>query len=381
MPSAIFVTTVSITLEAFLLPFADHFRDAGWRIDALANGASANARLEGHFDEVHDIGWTRNPLSLAGIRSGGRVRSLIEQVAYDVVHVHTPVAAYMTRGALRRLPSPVRPAVVYTAHGFHFFRGQAAIPHAVFRGLERRAAPWTDRIVTVNQEDYEAAQAFPGIPADHVRLIPGIGVDTDLYSPDAVTPGAATRVRAELGVPEAAFMIAMIAEFSPVKRHTLAIEAMSRIPDLNVVLVLAGDGGLEPTIRRKVAERGLEGRVVFAGYRRDIPELLAAADAAMLVSAREGLNRAVLEAMSCARPVFGTAVRGILDAVGDEAGWLVERDGAAGLAAAIRAAVADPGQVAARGKAARLRAQEHFSLDRVLHAYEGLYGEVIASRV
>jgi hypothetical protein len=63
MPSALFVTTVPVTLEAFLLPFADHFRARGWRVDALANGATSAFHLDGRFDQRFDIAWSRNPLA------------------------------------------------------------------------------------------------------------------------------------------------------------------------------------------------------------------------------------------------------------------------------------------------------------------------------
>ena len=107
MPSALFVTTVPITLEAFLLPFADHFRAQGWRVDALANGAASDPRLAGRFDERFDVAWSRDPLSPSNfLGAAGTVRGIVEAGGYDIVHVHTPVAAFVTRYALRRAARP-----------------------------------------------------------------------------------------------------------------------------------------------------------------------------------------------------------------------------------------------------------------------------------
>jgi len=386
MPSALFVTTVPITLEAFLLPFADHFRALGWRVDALANGAASDPRLAGRFDERFDVAWSRDPLSPSNFLGAARtVRRIVEAGAYDVVHVHTPVAALVTRYALRGLRGRAgAPVVIYTAHGFHFYAGQRALPHAAFRTVERVAARWTDYLVTVNREDFDAARSLGGIAPDRVRLIPGIGVDVDRFTPGLVRADETARVRAELGGgagPEERFLITMLAEFGAVKRHALAVDAFAQVRDVRAHLALVGDGPLQPEVRAQVERLGLSERVTFAGYRRDIPAVLAASDALLLTSEREGLNRSVLEAMASGRPVIGTDTRGIEDAVGAEAGWIVADGDVHALAEAIDAAAADPGEVAHRGTAARERAHAEYELDTILTAYDGLYREALASHV
>lgn len=384
MPSALFVTTVPVTLEAFLVPFADHFRAQGWHVDAAARAASSERALDGHFDRVFDVPWSRDPLDPSNLLTAAtRIREIVREGGYDIVHVHTPVAAFVTRFALRSLrrgPGP-RPAVIYTAHGFHFFAGQPPLPHAVYRTVERIAAPWTDRLVVVNDEDLAAARLFTGLRPDQVRLIRGIGVDTERFSPAAVPASEAEQVRREIDVRAGAFLLTMVAELAPVKRHALALEALARVADPSVVLALVGDGPLESDLRALVAAKGLDDRVRFAGYRRDVPAVLAASDALLLVSEREGLNRSALEAMASGVPVIGTDTRGIADAIGDGAGWIVPKDDAAGLAAVIEEAASHPGEVALRGRAARKRALSEFSLDRVIDAYDGLYHETLASHL
>lgn len=380
MPSALFVTTVPITLEAFLLPFAAHFRAQGWRIDALANGAASDPQLERHFDRRLDVAWSRSPFALSNLLGAARrVRDVVEAGSYDIVHVHTPIASFVARYALRSLRRRTgAPVVIYTCHGFHFYRGQPAVPHAVLRTMERAAAPWTDYLVTVNREDFEAAGALGGIAADRVRWIPGIGVDIERYSPGAVDTATAARVRAELGASPGQFLLAMVAEFGAVKRHALALKALAQVKDGNVVLALVGDGPLEAETRRLAAHHGLSDRVTLAGYRRDIPAVLAASDAMLLTSEREGLNRSVLEGMASGLPVIGTDTRGIADAVGDGAGWIVGHSDVAALAAAIDAAASDPAEVARRGAAARERAVSRFALPIIIDAYDRLYREALS---
>ena len=386
MPSALFVTTVPITLEAFLLPFADHFRARGWRVDALANGATSNPHLDGHFDKRFDVAWSRDPHSPANLLgTSRRIRDIVAAGGYDVVHVHTPVAAFVTRFALRGLHRySGGPAVIYTAHGFHFYVGQAAVRHAFFRTMERIAAPWTDYLVTINREDLDAADALGGIAPDRVRYIPGVGVDCARFAPGTVSSEQVARVRDELegdSTPAQGFLMTMVAEFGAVKRHALALEAFTRVRDPRPHLAFVGDGPLEAEVRAQVARLGLADRVTFAGYRRDIPAVMAASDALLLTSEREGLNRSVLEAMASGKPVIGTDTRGIRDAVGPDAGWVVGHSDATALAAAIEAAAADPAQLARRGASARKRACAEFALDRIVASYEELYGEALASRV
>lgn len=381
-PSALFVTTIPITLEVFLAPFAAHFRKQGWRVDALANGATTAAALEGVFDNRYDAAWTRNPFGPSNlIGTAGRVRELVRSNGYDIVHVHTPIAAFVTRFALRTLPPETRPVVIYTAHGFHFHPDQDPMLAAIYRAIERTAARWTDFLVTINEADFDEARRFKTIDPGRVRHIPGIGVDIDRYSPRAAGDVKAKAMRRELDVPESAFMILMIAEFGYVKRHLHLLNALEKVTNRDVVVVFVGEGPLQERIRRAATARRIDDRVCFAGYRRDIPELLAASDALILVSEREGLPRSVLEAMASGTPVIGTATRGITDAVGEDAGWIAPKYDGMALARLIDRVADDPEDVRVKGLAARDRAVSRFALPSIIAAYEELYREALASRV
>lgn len=382
MTAALFATTVDITLEAFLLPFADHLRARGWRVDALSRGATENDCIAEHFNERFDVPWSRNALAPSNLTTArARVRKIVEAGQYDLVHVHTPVASFATRLAVRGIPEERRPKVIYTAHGFHFYEGQSALPHALFRTMERMAAPWTDYLVTINEQDFEAARKFGSIPAERVRLIPGIGVDTEHYRPDAVSPARIETLRAELGIAPDAFVVAMVAEMAPVKRHEHALaawEAAHSARESGAVLVLVGDGPLRAELERSVDARALSESVRFAGYRRDVPAVLAASDALLLCSEREGLNRSVLEAMASGKPVIGTDTRGIGDAIGSpECGWIAPKSDAAALARALDEAASDRDDTSRRGRAARMRAVSRFGIDRILAEYDALYEEAL----
>ncbi|MDR3355020.1 MAG: glycosyltransferase, partial [Synergistaceae bacterium] len=166
-PSLLIATTVPDTIKAFLLPYADHFRSSGWRVEAMSSAISAREDLAAHFDAVHDVDWSRNPLSAGNlIRTPEKIRETVKAGEYDIIHVHTPVASFVTRYAMRKVEASARPKMVYTAHGFHFFKGGPRYRNAIFRKLEKLAGRWTDRLIVINQEDFCAATKYRITPKE-----------------------------------------------------------------------------------------------------------------------------------------------------------------------------------------------------------------------
>lgn len=380
-PSVLIVTTVPITLEAFLLPIADHLRDNGWRVDAVSRQLSERAVITKHFDASFDMNWSRRPFSPRNLFGAtGRIRRLVQDGQYDIVHIHTPVAAWITRFALRNLRGDGGPKIVYTAHGFHFHSHGNPVANLVYRTMERLAARWTDLLITINDEDFAAATSFGTIDPSRVRLIHGIGVDTEHFIPDQPSDARRRKIRSELGVSEETVLVTMVAEMAPVKRHHMAIEAIRRTSDDRILLLLVGEGPLAPKLRALVNRHDLTDRIRFAGYRQDIDQILVGSDALLLCSEREGFARCVLEAMSCGIPIVGTDTRGISDAVGAESGWITGHDDIDGLAHALDMMAANPEERKARGAAGRARAESEFSLSRVIAAYDRSYAEVLSFR-
>jgi hypothetical protein len=182
MPKALFVTTVSGTLRAFLLPFAEHFRSQGWIVDGMAQGIADCSTCTNSFDRVWEVNWSRNPLDFNNfIKTPRRVQEVVLEEQYDIVHVHTPVAAFITRLALKGARKKGRLKIVYTAHGFRFYKGAPAYKNAIFISLEKIAGRWTDYQVVINKEDEAAAVKHKIVSPEHLVYMPGIGVDTSFY--------------------------------------------------------------------------------------------------------------------------------------------------------------------------------------------------------
>jgi len=373
-PSILMVTTVDVTLSAFLAPLAESLRASGWRVDALARSATTSPSVAEAFDGTIDMPWRRSAVSLLALAAlARRVRAVVRAGDYDIVHVHTPVAGFATRFALRR---SLRPVVVYTAHGFHFHRYGRQVANTLYLAAERLAGPWTDFLVVINHEDQDAARRYRIVPAGRIRFMPGIGVDTARYNPESVSENRVAKFRAELGLASDEKLVLMVAEFNAGKRHRDVLEAFALIERRQIHLAFAGSGPRMEAERRRAAGLGVAARVHFLGQRDDVPTLMRAASLVVLPSEREGLSRSVMEAMALGVPVVGSDARGIRDLLEGGCGLVVPVGDTAALAKAIEWVLEHPHESAELSRRARQRVEE-FSLERVVRLHHELYAEAL----
>lgn len=376
MPRLLIVSTVPATLRAFLLPFARHYRALGWQVDAAARDIDSLPELKQEFDACHALPLSRNPRDIGTLlRAPAAIRELVEKGRYDIVHVHTPVAAFLVRFALRTLQP--RPRVVYTAHGFHFHRNGRPLPNAVFRLAERLAAPWCDALVTINREDFDAARSN-GFET-RVEYMPGIGVDTKRWAPSAVDAEAVAAVRRELGLAAHDVLFLMVAEFNPGKRHRDVLGAMQLLGESHIHVAFAGDGPLRAPLQEQAAGLGLATQLHFLGFRRDIPVLARASRAVLLPSEREGLPRSLLEALSLGVPIIGADTRGISELT-EGCGLKHGVGDAEGLAAAMRRLARDEGEAAAMGARGRARMVADYDEQVVIGLHDKLYTDLLGKQ-
>jgi glycosyltransferase involved in cell wall biosynthesis len=376
MNKLLIVTTVPDTLCGFLLPFAHRFRALGWRVDAMAEAVSNCKQSLTAFDRVWDVQWSRQPLDLRNLLVAPQtIREVIVQQEYDIVHVHTPIAAFVTRYAVRDLIKKGKIKLIYTAHGFHFHAGGNRWKNALFLLLEKIAGRWTDYIVAINREDEEAAKHYRLLPPERVRYMPGIGVNLENYRPDLVPESKVMEVRKQLGLGSKTPLFLAIAEFIPRKRHQDILKAFARLTHPTACLALAGDGPLIEQMQKLALELGVQNRVHFLGCREDIPTLLSASIATVLVSEREGLPRSIMESLCLEIPVIGTDIRGIRDLLEKGCGLLVEVGDTQAICQAMEWILTHPEDAKSMGKRGREQ-MAAYDLQYILHLHESLYAEV-----
>ena len=371
-PKLLIAASVPLHLYTFWVPYARHFHAQGWQVDGMAAGIGQFHQLAGEFDNIHDVQFVRNPFKNPGafitnLRATQRqIIDIFQANEYNIVHISTPTAGFLLRYTLRnKFPNLHK---IYTAHGFHFFKGNAPLKNLVFHTLEAYVAKWTDTLITINQEDYEAARAFSRLDPRNVQLFPGIGVDLVKYSQGS------TNLREELQLSATTPILLMIGEMNKGKRHRDLIQALKFLPNCHVVL--AGSGKLQDQLKASVQRNNLQDRVHFLGFRNDIPALINAADILVLPSEREGLPRCIMEAMSIGTPVVACSIRGCKDLLQNQRGLLYPVGNIPELVKAIQTILTQPDISQQLVQNAKVHIPK-YALDLLLQQHSHLYKNIL----
>ena len=298
------------------------------------------------------------------VRNALRLRELIRAWRPDVLH------AYMTEtsavAAAARWPHR-RPFFIFSKRSLVQWIARDRIYFPLVRWTNARC----DLILANSNAVRDEAIAKEGVSAERIRVVYN-GVDTDVYAPGP-RPDALAR---ELGIPAGATVVGMVANLHLYKGHVEVLEALARIgaDEAMRILFVGREGNASESVREAVARLGLADRVVFAGPRSDVPEILRLIDVFVSASHEEGLSNSILEAMAAARPIVATAVGGSAEQiVPEESGLLIPPRDAAAMEKALWRMLADPGIRGRFGAAARRRVLEVFSLDRLKRAMSEIY--------
>ena len=372
------VTTIPETMEAFLTPFTRYFRHLGWQVDGMASNITHNSVCVAEFDCVWDVQWSRNPLDPRHlIVAVSRIKEIITQGNYDLVHVHTPIAAFVTRYAISQLKIKQKPQVIYTAHGFHFHQLGNPITNFIFLNLEKLAGSWTDYLITINREDEAAAKKHRLLPAARIFYTPGIGLDPHKYALNQVSESQINAIHQELGLTSEDTLLLCVAEFTPRKRHRDQLIALKKLNRPKVHLAFAGDGKIRQELEQLTQKLGLQSQVHFLGFRQDIPVLIRSSIATLLTSQQEGLPRSIMEAFCLATPVIGTKIRGIQDLLADNCGLLVEVGDTDALAIAIAQMIDNPEKAFQMGQNGRQKIASYDVKD-IIKQYADIYNQALS---
>lgn len=376
---------VDFTLARFLTPLCFHLMDQGFDVTAACTETHflEPLRLRGLRCVDFPIQRSMNPL--AHLREFVRLSRWLKRERFDIVHVHTPIASLVGRFAASRRRVPI---TLYTAHGFYFHAGMASWKLALHIMLERVGALCHDYLFTQSEEDRLTAIRLGIGRPDRVRTI-GNGVDLARFEPARFSPGDRARVLAELGVPPESRVLGIIGRLVREKGYFELFEATAdlarRFPDLRVLVI----GDALPSdhddstreLHARAKELGITDRLVLAGQRDDVPDLLAACDVFTLPSYREGMPRSIIEAMAMGLPVVATNIRGCREEVVEgETGFLVPPRDAAALADRCARLLADPALAKRLGEAGRLRAHQLFSEKSVLDRQMQIYRQLIREK-
>ena len=267
------------------------------------------------------------------------LKEIIDTGKYDIIHCHTPVGAMLARLAARDARKKGT-KVIYTAHGFHFFKGAPKINWLAFYPAEWMLAPLTDVLITINKEDH--AFALRKLKAKRIEYVPGVGIKTEKFR----APLDIAEKRRCLGFGEQDFLILTVAEMTPNKNHITVLRALESMKDReefkHIHYLVCGRGEMWHSLERSAREMGIADHIHFLGYRTDAPELYRCCDMFAFVSFREGLSVAMMEAMSSGMSIVCTRIRGNVDLIEDGVSGLFTENNPEALAEQIRKLYADP---------------------------------------
>ena len=343
MKKVLFTATVVKThIMEFHLPYLKMFQEMGWQTAVAARNDYENpddCRIP-FCDAYYDIPFERLPWKKNNFRAYRELKAIIDRERFDIIHCHTPVGAMITRLAARDARKRGT-KVIYTAHGFHFYKGAPLANWLLFYPAEWLLAPLTDVLVTINREDYGFAKKR--IRAKRIEYVPGVGVDTKKFHVGGTDRGEKRR---ELGLTEEDFLILTVAEMTKNKNHSTVLKALALLRDTpdfeKMYYLICGRGEQQDALEAEAEELGIREHVMFLGYRQDVPELCRCSDIFAFMSFREGMPVALMEAMGCGLPAVCSKIRGNTDLIEDGVDGLFAENTPQGVAQAVVKLYRDP---------------------------------------
>lgn len=338
------VTTISGFLPQFEKNDVKILQEYGYEIHYASNFNNPiyycnQEQLREQGIVLHQIDIDKSPLSIVrNVKAFFSIRHIIKSEKINAVHCHNPVGGVV--GRLATVGLRKRPYVIYTAHGFHFYKGAPWKNWVLYYTAEKLMARFTDQIVTINKEDLELARKFKLRKNGKVDKICGVGVDNTRFVRNEAQNAL---IRGQLNIPIDAFHIVTAAELNDNKNQAVIIEAIAELGRSNVYYSICGSGPNEEVFKKLIKEKNLEKQVKLLGYRNDMPDILSAADCFAFPSKREGLGIAAVEALLCGVPVIGADNRGTREYLRDDSNGIVcKSNKKEGYVKAIRALMDNP---------------------------------------
>lgn len=318
MKKALIVASVYGFIHHFERNDIKILQELGYEVTVASNLDNYKNELEDLNINLIHIPFQRNPFSLKNITAYKELDKFLKREKINLIHCHTPIGGVIGRIAGHK--NNVK-KIIYTAHGFHFFRGAPLINWLLYYPIEKYLSKYTDILITINQEDYKRAQTFY---AKKVEYIPGVGLDTEKIRDIVVDK---KKKREELGLTEDNIVLLSVGELSKRKNHIIPIKALAQIKDnKNIFYLIAGVGPLANYLKRECKKLGIENRVIFLGFRKDVYELCKISDIYIFPSQREGLGIAALEGMAASLPLISSDINGIKDYTENEkTGYCIDR--------------------------------------------------------
>ncbi len=321
MQKVLFTATVDSHIKHFHLPYLKWFQEQGYEVHVATNGKEEVP----YCNKKHIVRFERSPFKTNNLKAIKQLKKIIEKEKFDIIHCHTPMGSVVTRIAAMKAREKYHTKVIYTAHGFHFFKGAPIINWLIYYPVEKMLDKAMDCLITINEEDYNLAKRR--FKTKQIELVHGVGVDETKFN-ITMTEQEKAELRRSLGIEENDFVIIYPAELNKNKNQGMLLNAIAKLKEQgyeNIKVLLPGKDSNNGAYEIMAKNLEIEQQIKFLGYRTDIPKLIKISNLAVATSKREGLPINMVEAMYCELPCIATINRGHKELIeSGRNGFLVE---------------------------------------------------------
>lgn len=314
MKKVLFVATITRHVVSFHVPYLQMFKEKGYEVHVASKGEEEIKYCDKHFN----IPFERFPLNPKNLKSYKELKKIINDNQYSIIHCHTPVGGVITRLAARKARKQYNTKVIYTAHGFHFYKGAPLLNWIIYYPIEKICSKWTDCLITITNEDFELAKRkFK--KCKQIEHVCGVGLNTDRFDIE-ITEEDLEELRKEIGIEKDNIVLTYVAELNKNKNQMLLIKTMEQLIKKSdkYRLILVGDGNKKQEYEQYIIEHNLQEYIKILGRREDVPQILKLTNIYVASSLREGLPVNIMEAMYMGLPVIATDNRGHRELVENE---------------------------------------------------------------
>lgn len=331
MKKALMITSVASMIKQFNLTNIQILQNLGYEVTVATNfqepGTIPVCESKKLYNDLKNknvipinLNFHRTPFNINNIKAYKSLKELVNTNHYNLIHCQSPVGGALTRIVTKKSRKKGT-KVIYTAHGFHFYKGAPLLNWLTFYPVEKWLSKYTDALITINKEDYNRSFS---LHADKNYYVPGVGVD--LKEKRSVNIDNQIK-REELGISKESIVITSVGELNSNKNHQIVIKSLQQIKNNDFKYLVCGKGSEISKLKKMTEELNLEDKVHFLGYRDDIIDILYMSDIYVFPSHREGLSVSLMEAMSCKLPIVASNIRGNEDLVDhNKGGYLVAKD-------------------------------------------------------
>ncbi len=382
MKKVLLLASVASMIEQFNRNNIQILQDMGCEVHVATNfefGSTFSADRAKEFKKelekagisCYQIDFSRNVMQLGQVyRAYRQVKQLFCERKYDAIHCHSPIGGVCARLAGRKYRKNGT-KIIYTAHGFHFYKGAPFANWLLYYPIERFLAHFTDVLITINHEDFERAKKFK---AGAVYKVPGVGINYKKFIQLKTTAAA---FKQKIKIPLNSFVVISVGELCKRKNHMIIAEALHLLGDNEIYYIICGEGEQKEALQYIAEKYKMKDRIKLVGYQNNLVDWMNISDVFAFPSIREGLGLAAIEGMAAGLPLVTSNSNGIKDYMENgKTGFCYKYNDAKGFAEAISLLKKDPQLREKMGKRNQEVAKQ-YDISNVQKIMEKIYGSVL----